>query len=323
MTLFKRILLSALLLALFVSHAPSAQAIYQVDPMRLMLQVPKDRNVVTGSITITNPGKETVRLKAYTGYWGHDASGGLVFLDQPTPSSIIGTIRFNPREFELKPGGRQVVRLAFPLSPDSPEGEYHSIIYFEDLQTEEQRLQPQDAGNKISAMLTIKQRFAVIAYIFKGDVKPGLALASYECNLEQDKLLSIITLENKGNQHYRGNGSFLLYRLDGTNGESKPVQEIPMENLRDIVVLPGSQIQLKQVLLNAQDLARLEPGNYKLELNLVDKSDHESAPLIQSVNFNWNGQLKTVTAPVNGSPVNAGLNGQGAGVVSGREKGGI
>lgn len=266
----------------------SAVAFYQVDPMRLFVTVPKGRMVGTSAVTITNPGTEMIRLRAYTGYWDHDKNGGLVFMDKPTASSVTGSVRFNPREFEVPPGGKQVVRLAFPLGADAVDGEYHSIVYFEDLKTSQQRvtLAPQQ---KLSAVLNIKQQFAVVAYVYKGDLKPEIALPQYRCDLDQGRLKSTMHLENLGTRHYRGSGSFLISRSD-TPGSFEPVQEIPLEGFRDIVVLPKSKIELQQVLLNEDALSRLAPGDYKVELNLAEKNNSQAKNIVQSVYFKWDGK---------------------------------
>jgi len=271
---FRAVLLALCLWGLGLEQA---WAYYSIAPLRLEVQVPEKQSVATTSVRVTNNGEESVRLKVYMQDWTVNANGGLVIMPDPVPGSIIGFTRFNPKEFEISPNSVQVLRMAIAFPPDTPDGEYHSMIFFEDLKPAVQRL---TAAGGYSTALEVKQRFGSAIYVYKGQVKPQPVLDRFECKTEQGKLKTLIDFDNTGEKHARLAASIVVMRQENGN-KWKPVREIPVRNLQDIVVMPHQKYAIEQILAPTHDTDPLPPGHYQLTLHVMSRND-KSAKELQS-----------------------------------------
>lgn len=253
----------------------TAMAYYSIAPLRLEVQVPDKQSVATASVRVTNNGEEPVRLKVYMQDWTVNANGGLVIVPDPLPGSMIGFTRFNPKEFEIAPNSVQILRMAIAFPPDSPDGEYHSMIFFEDLKPAVQRM---STSGGFSTALEVKQRFGSAIYVYKGQVKPQPVLDRFECKAEQGKLKTWIDFDNTGEKHARLAASIVVMRQE--NGNTwKPVREIPVRHLQDIVVMPHQKYAIEQVLAPTQDSEPLPPGHYQLTLHVMSRNDKSAKEL--------------------------------------------
>jgi P pilus assembly chaperone PapD len=244
-----------------------AHAFVQVDPARLLLPLSKqEASATTATVSVTNTETVPTRYKLFPMYWTHDDAGNLMFTDKPDAHAYTGTIRISPREFELQPGDTQTIRLAFPSIATQPDGEYHVAIMVEDQKTQEQRLDTHQQG--VSAALTLRRRFAVVGYLFQGSgLVPQLAVAQHTSDVKRGTWISHLTLKNDGQRHYRGTGSLLISKGDSV------IKEVPIEGLRDLVVLPGSTQRIDTLLLNAEELKQADASQYQVELFLKEKDN--------------------------------------------------
>lgn len=285
--------LASLLLALLTVPYIILPALagYQVDPLRIEMKISPRQRVGTTVVTVRNPSDETIRLKAYVADWKLDENGGLMVLDEPPgPFSITQHVRFNPKEFELPPHQKQSVRMAIMLPPDAQDGEYHGMLFFEDLKTRTERMQTNVKG--VNAAIEVKQRLGIAMYIYKGDVKPKVETGSFSCVPgENGKLKTEIVIHNNGNKHFRGTGSLFLTRKDAQESDAKTHIEIPVLDYKNLVIFPNSKLVINEII-NTQDKPyKLTPGSYNVELNIAAK-DHAITSLTKSVELIWPSSTK-------------------------------
>ncbi len=187
-------------------------------------------------------------------------------------------VRFNPKEFEIPAGQTQIVRIAVTLPPESADGEYRAILFFEDLKTTTQRLNVSKIG--YSAAIELKQRLGVAVYTYKGKIQPSPKLSTFNTRMDNGSLVADLTIDNGGSKHYRGSGSFLVMQKDAT-GKTTPLKEIPLQQAQDVLVLGGSKQMLSQVLSSPTDMV-IPPGKYTIELHLASKEAPDLDPLQSS-----------------------------------------
>lgn len=264
-----------------VWHATWAE--YTVEPLRIEATAPIGRDIATTSIRVRNTGSDPIRLKAYVSNWSLDEGGGLQISDEPLPQGIAEQVRFNPKEFEIAPNDSQVVRLAISLPPEATVGEYRGMLFFEDLKPQSQRLAlPQGYG----ASVQIKQRLGIAMYVYKGSPVSSPKLATFQCNLENGKLMSRIQLENPGTKHLRLSGS-ILFSQEDSSGHWKPFREVPVNDLRDIIVLPQTARTLQQLLAPTPEGGSFPPGHYSAELHLAPPVGEKQEPLTATTTLIW------------------------------------
>jgi P pilus assembly chaperone PapD len=106
------------LIIIFVFSLPAAATI-RVEPSRIILNA-LERERSTGTVEVVNNGEEEIELTAVLYDWSLDERDSVVVFEAgETDYTLDGLIKFNPREFTLAPGQKQIVR--FTVS--SPEGE--------------------------------------------------------------------------------------------------------------------------------------------------------------------------------------------------------
>ncbi len=112
--------------------AGSARAALSISPA--FVDVSLDRGRPTGRFEITNLGKEAERFRINTMHFVFSKDGGLKQLP-PDEHSLAQWIRFNPKEFDLGPKKRQVVRFVILAPGKLKPGEYWAGMEVEPLKT--------------------------------------------------------------------------------------------------------------------------------------------------------------------------------------------
>ena len=262
---------------------PFAFASYTIDPLRIEVTVPDGSNVATTSVSVQNLDDDPIRLKAYLQNWSQDEAGNVTLLDTPGPNDIAEKVRFNPREFEIPGKSTQIVRLAISLPDNASAGEYRGMLFFEDLKTESQLLK---TAKGYGASVQIKQRFGISMYVYKGAPTPEPKLVSFNCSAINGKLVASIELLNQGNKHARLNAGLVLMQKDNA-GNLKPFKEVPINEYRDIVVLPNNKRKVEQLIGPSENLIELPHGQYIVRLNVDSKEDDSIKDMDQSQTVDW------------------------------------
>ena len=86
-------------------------------------------------------------------------------------------IRFVPREFELKPGGRQTIRIMSRIGGDVADGEYHTHIRFLEDIAKRNELNPVDDDQTAASIdAPLSYEALIPATLSKGNVRADLGL---------------------------------------------------------------------------------------------------------------------------------------------------
>lgn len=115
MTRLQALIVSVILTALALQTALAAPSL-SIAPLKLLLS-PRDKTV---SLTLTNSGDSPITLTVQVRRW---MQGGGAEQLNPTRDLVAA-----PAQFTLKPGGRQVVRLARLTLPSVTESAYRVLL---------------------------------------------------------------------------------------------------------------------------------------------------------------------------------------------------
>lgn len=245
---FVGLVLTAVLLLGLSASAAAAKGVQplKVDPSRFIFET-NPGGELTGSITVINKGTDPADLKAVLSDWTLDLSNRIVMAERGTqPSSLSGAIKFNPRSFTLKPGGRQIVRFTIKVPREAKPGELRGMIAFEQAVP-----QPGDlTGAAIKAQVTSTIYAAILPVERKCEAVRG------EVVRDQDRPQTRLVLEVKGTgtAHFRGTGRFKVFQ----NGDQEPVAE---GDFGIMVVLPEVTTRFTGAWQGS-----LPPGKYRAEV---------------------------------------------------------
>lgn len=118
-------------LMVLVWGIPSDAAI-RVEPSRFILHADPNQRI-TGAIEVRNTGSRDIELMAHLYDWtiNEETDHLQEFPLGTLPSSLVGMVRFNPRQFSLEPGETQLVRFSILLPQEKTEMERRGIVFFE------------------------------------------------------------------------------------------------------------------------------------------------------------------------------------------------
>jgi hypothetical protein len=216
-----------------------------VEPSRIILNA-LERERSTGTIEVVNNGEEEIELTTVLHDWSLDERDSVVVFEAgETDYTLDGLIKFNPKEFTLAPGQKQIVR--FTVS--SPEGETprerRGIVFVE----HETELIDDATGSRVITQLgtTIYYIPIGVKYNFKFT---GLRVFNSPEPMPQGISLRI---NNDGDGHMR---YYTSYKIINSNNEL-----IMEDKLNQLLILPKNERFFSFYLKD-----RLEPGNYKVML---------------------------------------------------------
>ncbi len=211
-----------------------------VEPSRFeFILNPADKT--TGAIKVSNITDTPllISVKAYD--WILDTDGNLENLAFGShPTTLSGSMKFNPKQFNLSPGQTQIVRFTLTMPAEEPK-ERRTMVFFETEQIA-----------STGGIQTILQT-QIGTVIYAGLAK---AVASFQV-LDIKKISDDINLAfdllclNMGEVHIRLNLTYAVMDLNG--------QELFSEQTVGNVILPG-QNQVLHLPITKQ----LSPGLYKL-----------------------------------------------------------
>ncbi len=236
----------------FPATAAHAQMSIEASPLRVEIQAqPGSSN--TQAVTVTNPGQETVRVRATLSDWYLSRDGAPQF-EAPAPDRPFAAsdwVRFAPPEFTLEPGMKGIVRFTVTVPADVEPGGYrngHSV-----------RAHCRAAAEPIKGrQVVLKSRIATLVYVHVGQPPAAIELTNLEVRGTGEQTQIVAGLKNRSRRSVRTKGNLIVYDGSGT-----AIAQIP---LPDVPVLPESE---RDLAISPSDPARpLPSGQYRVELKL-------------------------------------------------------
>jgi len=245
--------IAACLLAAVTTPAAAAHAQMSIEasPLRVEIQAqPGSSN--TQAVTVTNPGQETVRIRATLSDWYLSRDGAPQF-ESPAPERAFAAsewVRFAPPEFTLEPGMKGIVRFTVTVPAGVEPGGYRTGILFE--------LTPTTPEAAKGRQVLLKSRIATLVYVHVGQPPAAIELTNLEVRGAGEQTQVIAALKNRGRRTVRTKGNLIVYDSAGT-----AIAQIP---LPDVPVLPESE---RDLAVSPNDPTRpLPAGQYRVELKL-------------------------------------------------------
>jgi len=216
-------------------------AAVMVEPGRFILQIEPGKKE-TGAITVINIGDADAKLEAVLYDWDIGEDGKL---NETTAGSrtdtLNGLIKFNPRQFTIKPGQSQVVRFTIDAPTDNIE--HKGIVFFEEVIA---------SGGDVSTLITAKVGATI--YAAPKGAKRSIHFNNISVSATKETVDLVVKAINNGNVHLR---MVIQYKLQTKSG--KVVLE---DSFKEQVLLSG-----KEVAFNLPITTNLASGQYRLILD--------------------------------------------------------
>lgn len=231
----------------FILFSELTFANVRVEPARIILNALNKKHS-TGLVEVINTGEEEIELKALLNDWAVDEKDGLIFFEAgKTEYSLNTLIKFNPRNFKIQPGKKQIVRFTIS-NPGVKEiiKELRGVVFFE----QETDFIDAATGSKV------KSQIGTIIYYIPEGVKYNFkfeGLRIYDTSEPMPQGI-MIKIKNEGNAHLRYYPSYKII-----DSENKVVME---KSLSELIILPGYKRQIAFYLEN-----RLKKGDYTFVLS--------------------------------------------------------
>ena len=227
----------AVLLAALALLAPAHAAEFSVTPIRADLKP----GALNETITVTNHSDALLRVSIKLMEWTQDAEGKDVYRES---SDLV----FFPRQMEVNPGARRLVRVGARAPGGATERTYRLFI-------EEQ---PDPAAGNAGSQVRFYFRFGVPVFVAPGAPKPAPEVGAP--TLQAGKLA--VAVRNTGNQHFRlqrvlvTDGAEFRKEIAGwyslAGSQRAYVADVPPETCRHAkvlrVLLEGEGLQLERSL---------------------------------------------------------------------------
>jgi hypothetical protein len=268
----KRTSLNLFCLLLLVCVIPDlAQAQISLSPTAVFIH---DQNNV-GTLYVNNTSQEPqeVTVSLEFSYPGSDSQGNMVTISNDSVNAarfdFTGNMKVFPRQFVLRPGKKQAVRLQVKPMPSKPEGVYWGrIIVSSNAVSKDVEAVKVTEGMVAKINYVFKQN--IPAFYIKGKVSTGLTQGKVITSVENGKLVAIVQLTPTGNSPFNGS---VTARLTDSAGKEVASQQQTLVAYFEVL----RRIELTNLPQG------LPHGNYTLELTYETKrTDISSADLAQS-----------------------------------------
>ena len=246
---------AALLVLLASAVHPSAsrgQVSAEATPLRFEITTQPGTSH-TQAVTLTNPGKEPVRVRAALSDWSLSVRGAPQF-DPPRPGRLYSAsdwVRFAPPELLLEPGKQGLVRFTITVPPDVDPGGYRTGLLFEFAAESELR-------KAKARQVVLRSRIATLVYVHVGEPPADVDLTDLQIRGAGDQLQIVAALKNTSRRSVRTKGTLTLFDGSGAAAARIVVPEVP--------VLPESERELAMSV--SASTPPLPSGTYRVELKL-------------------------------------------------------
>ncbi len=230
----------------------AAQVSVEVSPLRVELQAGPGSST-TQPITLTNYGKEAVRVRARLTDWDLTRDGTPQFEGvEAGRYSATAWLRIAPPEQVVEPGASATVRFNAVLPESVEPGGYRTGILFEFESA---------AGPILSVRreVAFKSRIATLLYINTGAPPAVTELVDVTVRPTSEGVDVVATVKNSGRKTVRTKGTLVLIDAAGAIAREAAVPDVPL--------LPESEREVA-VPVAIAPTTPLAPGIYRAELKL-------------------------------------------------------
>lgn len=241
------------LLVVGLASSAAAQSSVEVSPLRIELQTSPGGNT-TQAITLSNAGKDPVRVRARLTDWDLSRDGAPQFEGsvEGGPFSATGWVRIAPPEQIIEPGQQGTVRFSLAVPAGVAPAGYRTGVLFE---FGPATADPLARGRQV----LFRSRIATLIYVSVGQPPMAGDLTDLRVRTSGPQTQVVATIKNTSRRYVRTKGTLVLYDASG-----KVVREVPVP---DVPLLPESERDVVIVALEA-DKAPLPPGEYRVELKI-------------------------------------------------------
>jgi hypothetical protein len=250
----ERSLIAALAGLLLAASPAGAQVSVEVSPLRVELAAGPGSTTTQG-ITISNAGKEAVRVRAVVTDWDLSRDGAPQFESavEGGPFSAKSWVRVAPPEQVIDPGKETTVRFSMAVPAGVEAGGYRTGVLFE---FGPATGDPVRRGREV----TFKSRIATLIYVNIGQPVMAAELTDLRVRNAGSQVQVIATLKNTSRRSARTKGTMTLFNQAG-----KPTREVPIP---DVPLLPESEREVAIVAIDPDKNLTLPPGEYRVEVKI-------------------------------------------------------
>ena len=231
----------------------AAQTSVEVSPLRVELKVAPGA-ASTQAITLTNTGKEPVRVRATLTDWDLSREGAPQFegVAEGGRYSAKDWLRIAPPEFVIEPTKDAIVRFSLAVPQGIDPAGYRAGVLFE--------FGPA-GGDPVTRARSVqlKSRIATLIYVNVGDPPAAVDLTDLLYRTSGGETRVIAVLKNSSRRTIRTKGTVVVYDTRGTVVREVPVPDAP--------VLPESEREVP-ISLALNDQPALPPGEYRVEVKI-------------------------------------------------------
>jgi hypothetical protein len=246
--------LIAALAGLLLAAPAEAQVSVEVSPLRIELAAGPG-STTTQAITITNAGKDAVRVRAIVTDWDLSKDGAPQFESavEGGPFSAKSWVRVAPPEQVIDPGKNTTVRFSMAVPAGVEAGGYRTGVLF--------AFGPA-TGDPVrrAREVTFKSRIATLIYVNIGQPVMAAELTDLRMRNAGPQVQVIATLRNTSRRSARTKGTATLF-----NEAGQPAREVPVP---DVPLLPESEREVAIVAIDPEKGPPLPPGQYRVEVRI-------------------------------------------------------
>ena len=216
--------------AVFLAARPAdAQLSMSLSPVRVEHAIPPGQ-MRTDIVTVENVSQRPLRARVTVADWFLERNGTPVFVKRGSRPglSMSAWIEVNPTEFELEPGGAQVIRYTLSVPEDTPDASYRTAVLVESL--------PDFTDTPAWNVAYLTGRIGLILYNGVGTSAPAAEIVAHEVVREPGvpgEIALKLTVRNAGLVNFRLSGDSHIRTPDG--------HVLQVVSIPDGVVLPGSE----------------------------------------------------------------------------------
>lgn len=241
-------------LPLLVAAIPAAaQSSIEVSPLRVELKAASGA-MTTQAVTLSNTGKEPVRVRATISDWHLSRDGSPQFVEASDARySATGWLRIAPPEQVIEPGKDGIVRFTVTIPAGTEPAGYRSSILFE--------FGPASGDPVVRAHdVAVKSRIGTLIYVNVGEPAAAVELTDLRTRVRPNHPTEIVAiLKNTSRRTVRTRGTLTLYDKSGAAVSQSVVPDVP--------VLPESEREVAIPAINA-DKPAPPAGEYRIEIKI-------------------------------------------------------
>jgi hypothetical protein len=250
----QRALIAALAASILWAGPAAAQISVEVSPLRVELTAGAGSTTTQG-ITVSNAGKDPIRVRARLTDWELSRDGAPQFESavENGPYSATGWLRIAPPEQVIDPGKDAVVRFSMTVPQQIEPAGYRTGVLFE---FGPAGGDPVARGREVM----FKSRIATLIYITIGQPPVAAELIDLRSRAAGPQLQIVATVKNTSRRSVRTKGSLAVLNEGGQTVREVQVPDVPL--------LPESEREVMIVVVDPDKQAVLAAGDYRVELRL-------------------------------------------------------